>query len=70
MRKPGIWVLEADNGRFTNRSEAPNTDFTGFEEGFAIPGIAPGEEIACNYHEFDPAFAGWFPSVTQTHAHP
>ena len=40
MRKTGIWVLEADNGRFMNHSEAPNTDFTGFEEGFAIRDIA------------------------------
>jgi SET domain-containing protein len=75
MRKPGIWILEADNGRFMNHSETPNTDFTGFEEGFATRDIAAGEEIVCNYHEFDPTFAGWFPTVTQAgngsgHAHP
>ncbi len=75
MRSPGIWVLEADNGRFMNHSEAPNTDFTGFEEGFAIRDIAADEEITCNYHEFDSSFAGWFPSMRQAtngkgHAHP
>ena len=75
MRKPGIWVLEADNGRFMNHSESPNTDFTGFEEGFAIRDIASGEEITCNYHEFDSSFEGWFPQVAQAvkrngHAHP
>ena len=75
MRKTGIWVLEADNGRFMNHNEAPNTDFTGFEEGFAIRDIAQGEEITCNYHEFDPTFSGWFAPMTQAtngngHAHP
>ena len=53
MTKPGIWVLEFDNGRFMNHSEAPNTDFTHFAQGFAIRDIAAGEEITCNYHEFD-----------------
>jgi uncharacterized protein len=75
MRKPGIWVLEADNGRFMNHSESPNTDFTDFEEGFAIRDIAAGEEITCNYHEFDSSFNGWFASMPQAtngtaHAHP
>ncbi len=65
MRKPGVWILEADNGRFMNHSETPNTDFTGLEEGYAITDIAAGEEITCNYYEFDPSFQGWFPSVTQ-----
>ncbi len=74
MRKPGTWVLEADNGRFMNHSNTPNTDFTGFEEGFAISDIAAGEEITCNYHDFDPTFAGWFPSIApaangKSHAH-
>jgi SET domain-containing protein len=75
MRKPGIWVLEADNGRFMNHSESPNTDFTGFEEGLAIRDIAPGEEITCNYYDFDPSFRGWFSSMAgaangEAHAHP
>jgi uncharacterized protein len=65
MTMPGIWVLESDNGRFMNHSETPNTDFTGLEEGFAIRDIAVGEEITCNYYEFDSTFRGWFPAMTQ-----
>ena len=48
-----------------NHSERPNTDFTAFDAGYAICDIAAGEEITCNYHEFDPTFQGWFPSVPQ-----
>ncbi len=63
LHKPGVWVLESDNGRFMNHSESPNTDFTQVEEGFAIRDIAAGEEITCNYYEFDRTFQGWFPSI-------
>ncbi len=63
MRKDGVWVLESDNGRFMNHSERPNTDFTGFEKGFAVCDIGAGEEITCNYHEFDSTFSGWFPGL-------
>ena len=75
MTIPGIWVLESDNGRFMNHSETPNTDFTRLEEGYAIRDIAVGEEITCNYFEFDSNFHGWFPSMSQfaegnIHAHP
>lgn len=65
LRMPGVFILEADNGRFMNHSETPNTDFTGFDQGFATRDIAQGEEITCNYHEFDPTFHGWFPAMTQ-----
>ncbi|KAI95883.1 SET domain-containing protein [Rhodomicrobium vannielii ATCC 17100] len=74
MQKKGIWVLESDNGRFMNHSEAPNTDFTDAELGYAICDIAAGEEITCNYHEFDSSFQGWFPTLTKVngdaHSHP
>lgn len=63
LKKPGIWILESDNGRFMNHSETPNTDFTGAEEAYALKDIAAGEEITCNYFEFDPSFEGWFPSM-------
>lgn len=73
MTKPGIWVLELDNGRFMNHSDSPNTDFTEFEKGYAIRDIAAGEEITCNYYEFDTTFQGWFPTVSsvqpEMHAH-
>ena len=53
-------AVELDNGRFMNHTEQPNTDFTEFSKGYAIRDIAEGEEITCNYHEFDPSFAGGF----------
>lgn len=62
MTKPGIIVLEADNGRFMNHCDAPNTDFTRFDIGYAICDIAAGEEITCNYYEFDQSFQGFFPA--------
>jgi uncharacterized protein len=65
MTKSGILVLESDNGRFMNHCEEPNTDFTRFEAGYAIKDIAVGEEITCNYYEFDSSFRGWFPTVKQ-----
>ena len=44
MTRPDMFVLEFDNGRFMNHCEQPNTD------------IAAGEELTCNYAEFDPTF--------------
>ena len=59
-------VIELDNGRFMNHTEKPNTDFTEFSKGYAIYDIAAGEEITCNYYEFDPTFAGAFNSTYRT----
>ncbi len=59
-------VVELDNGRFMNHSEAPNTDFTVFSKGYAIRDINRGEEITSNYHEFDPTFVGAFANYRQT----
>lgn len=56
MTREGITVLEFDNGRFMNHDPSPNTDFTDPETGWATRDIAPGEEITCNYAEFDPTF--------------
>jgi SET domain-containing protein len=56
MTREGITVLEFDNGRFMNHSDAPNTDFTDPDTGWAIRDIAAGEEITCNYRDFDPSF--------------
>jgi uncharacterized protein len=50
-------VVEADNGRFMNHSETPNTDFTRPDRGFAIVDIPAGTEILCDYGEFEPEFA-------------
>ena len=56
MTRVGLTVLEFDNGRFMNHHPQPNTDFTSPELGWAIRDIAAGEEITCNYEEFDPGF--------------
>ena len=49
-------IVEVDNGRFMNHSAAPNTVFSDPDTGFTLRDIAPGEELTCNYAEFDPAF--------------
>ncbi len=54
--RPELTVLELDNGRFMNHSDAPNTEFTDPHIGWAIRDIAEGEEITCNYAEFEPGF--------------
>ena len=53
---PDMLVIEIDNGRFMNHSLSPNTDFTKVIEGYAVRDIAAGEELICNYAEFDPGF--------------
>ena len=59
LNRPNHLVLEYDNGRFMNHTLSPNTDFTQFDKGWAIRDIAVGEELTCNYHEFDPTFKGF-----------
>jgi len=55
----GVQVLDCDDGKFMNHSECPNTDFRVFDRGYALVDISPGDEITCNYLEFDPAFRGF-----------
>jgi len=59
MEMRGVVIVDSDNGRFMNHDLAPNTDFRVFDRGFALVDIAQGDEITCNYHEFDPTFAGF-----------
>jgi uncharacterized protein len=61
LEMPGVVILDSDNGKFMNHSLTPNTDFRVFDKGYALVDIAPGDEITCNYHEFDPGFVGFFP---------
>jgi uncharacterized protein len=61
---PGYRVVDVDNGRFMNHSLTPNTDFHIFDKGYALADIAPGDEITCNYYEFDPDFTGFMPGFT------
>ena len=63
LEMPGVVVVDSDNGRFMNHSLTPNTDFRIFDKGYALVDIAQGDEITCNYHEFDPTFAGFFPNI-------
>lgn len=53
---PSFLVLELDNGRFMNHSPTPNTNFTDPDAGYALRRIEAGEELTCDYSEFDPAF--------------
>jgi hypothetical protein len=53
---PGVLIVELDNGRFMNHSEHPNTRFDDPDAGFAVRRIRAGEELTCNYSEFDPTF--------------
>ena len=59
MERDGFVVLELDNGRFMNHSLQPNTDFTRPDVGYAIADIHAGEELICNYFEFDRGFTGF-----------
>ena len=59
LERDGFVVLELDNGRFMNHSLKPNTDFTRPDVGYAIADIHPGEELTCNYFEFDRTFQGF-----------
>ena len=56
MQREGLIVLEFDNGRFMNHCDLPNTDFRDAEQGWATRDIAVGEELTCDYSEFDPSF--------------
>jgi len=51
-----VLVLELDNGRFMNHSARPNTRFDNPDAGVALRRIEAGEELLCNYSEFDPTF--------------
>lgn len=57
--KENMMVLDIDNGRFMNHSDAPNTDFKVPMQGTALCDIQPGEELVCNYYDFDPTFKGF-----------
>ena len=55
--RPELTIVELDNGRFMNHADDPNTEFTDPAIGWTIRDIAEGEEITCNYAEFEPDFA-------------
>ena len=50
----GDYVLDLDNSRFMNHSSKPNTSFPyDSEYGYALKDITIGEELTCDYREFD-----------------
>ena len=53
---PDQLIVEIDNGRFMNHSDQPNTVFSDPDAGYTLRDIQPGEELTCNYSEFDPGF--------------
>lgn len=53
---PEVLIVELDNGRFMNHSSEPNTRFDDPDAGFTRRAIRAGEELTCNYAEFDPSF--------------
>lgn len=59
MIKKGYYCCDIDNGRFMNHSNEPNTDFRHAVDAWAIRDIDVGEEITCDYRQFDPRFAGF-----------
>ena len=47
-------VLDLDNSRFMNHSNRPNTSFPiDSEYGYALEDIKIGDELTCDYSEFD-----------------
>lgn len=58
MTRHEIYLLCGDNARFMNHSDMPNMS-AGGDQNFAMRDISAGEEITCNYREFDIAFKGF-----------
>lgn len=49
------WVLSADNAKHMNHSDTPNTHSPDMVHYAALRDIAAGEELTCDYREFDVA---------------
>lgn len=49
---PSVWILDLDNGRFMNHDDNPNSDYD-LKTGWATRDIKKGEEITCDYRDFD-----------------
>lgn len=53
----GKWWLCSDHGMFSNHDDNPNTLSRDDVSDIAVRAIAKGEEITCNYRQFDSAVA-------------
>ncbi|MBF0561154.1 MAG: SET domain-containing protein [Alphaproteobacteria bacterium] len=47
-----VYLLDGDHARFMNHSDNPNTDCE--KDTISIRDIAYGEELLCDYRQFDP----------------
>lgn len=56
----GGYIVESDNGRFMNHSDAPNLDFAK-GDGFALRDIEKGEEMTCSYKQCCEEYMGRLP---------
>jgi hypothetical protein len=48
------WKLPLDNSRFMNHSDHPNLGQDMEGNNFALEDIFPGDELTCDYREFEP----------------
>lgn len=48
------WKLPLDNSRFMNHSDKPNLGQDDNGNNFALEDIFPGDELTCDYREFEP----------------
>lgn len=51
---PDRVVLDGDEGRFMNHSDAPNVDLSAGDRGIASCDIPAGVELTCDYADFTP----------------
>ncbi len=59
---PDHIALDADEGRFMNHCNKPNTDFSHPDYGFALEDIPAGTELTCDYREFTTGELVFLPS--------
>ena len=53
LQADGVWILCFDQARFMNHSATPNLDCTSPLFNTARCDINPGDELTCDYGEFD-----------------
>lgn len=51
-KDPRFIVFEADDARYMNHADDPNSDFSDGDVAYAVKDIAAGEEITCDYNVF------------------
>ena len=51
-KDPRFVVFEADDARYMNHSDQPNTDFSDGDVAHAVCAIKAGDEVTCDYNVF------------------